>query len=98
MTSPATAAKQSAQRRQAIEVKASRWPRKMDSPRQLENWIKKAIRLLAEGEIPVDVALGVITGIEKLTKYKARSQSYDDTRSEDAELLALVEKRMEGDG
>ena len=98
-TSPASAAKAARTRRQAKDAAGPepRFPRKLHTDAQVLAAVKWTIRSLAREDIAPDTARALVDALEKLMKLKRTVQTYD-TRDEDAELLALVEKRMEGDG
>ena len=94
---PSQAAKQAHQRQQVPGEKASRWPRKLDSDRQMEAWVKRAIRLMAHEEIDADLALSIITGIEKLRKFKRSMHADASDDDGDQALLDLAASRMSED-
>ena len=96
-TTPASAAKASAQRRQAKDTASGgplpKFPRKLHTDAQVLAAVKWTIRSLAREDIAPDTARALVDALEKLMKLKRTVQTYD-TKDEDAELLELVETRM----
>lgn len=96
-TSPASAARMAKERQQTKDATGPepRFPKKLHTDAQVLAAVKWTIRSLAREEIAPDTARALVDSLEKLSKMKRVLKSFDDDdRDEDAELLALVDKRM----